>query len=145
MIDTYKTNIEDQKCNCGQADLMSAMFKKKVPCVHLYYLKMKFPKIDPPSLNIESPLLSEIFFEYKITPTERVETNSDYYTKMRLYAIKMIKRYSRQKKIEEITKFVENKLTFIETPTDFVLGYPVEVLETIDRGIIQFYKSKVST
>ena len=66
MIEQYSTDIDNKKCNCGQADLLSAILKVKLPCIHLYYLKMPFPKIDPPSLDLTILLTGSMVFEYRI-------------------------------------------------------------------------------
>ena len=60
---------------------------------------------------------------------------------MREYAVKIIKKYSHCKnKQNGVTLFVEEQLKFEETPSEFALGYPVEVFKVIDEGIVRFYK-----
>ena len=67
----------------------------------------------------------------------------NYYSYIRNYAVKIIKKYSHNKdKKNEISSYVQEELNFIEPPQEFALGYPVEVLKVINEGIRKFYVPK---
>ncbi|KAK8882561.1 hypothetical protein M9Y10_045203 [Tritrichomonas musculus] len=143
MIQHYQTSIDDQQCHCGEAILISSMLNRKIPCSHLAFLGMQFPIIEPPFIDTSVPITGEIFFEYEIANSIDVYTDSDYYSFVRNYAVKIIKKYSHNKnKKNEITSFVQEKLNFNDPPTQFALGYPVEVFKIIDEGIMKFYIPK---
>ena len=144
MIEQYEPDLENNKCKCGQAELFSAMINKKLPCIHLYYLEKKFPLVDPPSLNIVDSFYGEMTFEYHIQQSEKIETNSDYYDNIRVYVVKKIKRNSHSQEKDEIIAFVKKELPFNETPKEFVLGYPSEIFQVIDKGIVKFSINKTS-
>ena len=91
MIRSYKTDITSETCLCGESVLISSMLQIKLPCSHLYFLGMQFPKFDVPKLEIEYVTNGEVFVEYEIVKSQKVETNCDYYDKIRLYTLKIIK------------------------------------------------------
>ncbi len=138
MIVDYKTDINEKVCHCGQSNLMSSMMDIHLPCSHLYYLGEKFPSIVTPVIGFKNTFLGELVFEYNINTKHKIQINVDYYSRIRTYVYKMIKRYSKNNDKEKIKKFVNQKLPFDETPTKFVLGYPAEIFTVIDEGIRSF-------
>ena len=122
---------------------MSAMLGIKLPCSHLYFLKNEFPDITPPPLKITNSTNDAFIFEHKIKETQKVTINLDYFEKIRRHSYKMIKKYSHSKEKKAITDFVNENLSFEKEPSDFILGYPIEMFEVIDKGILKFYQGKI--
>lgn len=144
MIAHYDTNLDQQTCKCGESVLISKLLQNKIPCSHLIFLGMEFPKINPPDLDTTINLTGEIFFEYEIdSNSNEVELDLNYYSYIRNYAVKIIKKYSHNKdKKNEISSYAQEELNFIEPPQEFALGYPVEVFKVIYEGIKKFYVPK---
>ena len=142
-IQNYSTNPDTDECQCGEAKLMSAMLGHKLPCSHLYFLKKTFPDLHAPSLELVNSTNGELFFEHKITETKKITLDLDYFEKIRRHAYKMIKKYSHNQNKKEITNFVNEELKFDQAPTEFILGYPSEMFELIDKGIMKYYKEKI--
>lgn len=142
MIKDYETNLETHSCNCGESRLISSMMDTKIPCSHLFFLGDDFPKIEAPKINIHNCTNGELFYQYNINSTPRVQIDASYITKTRKYVCKVIKKYSRCKNKTQISTFVNQQLPFHETPKTFVLGYPSDVFRVIDEGIIKFYQDK---
>ena len=142
MIKYYETDAEKKTCNCGEASLISAMLEMPIPCSHLHYLKIEFPDILPPKVSLENKFNGELFYEYKLHKSKRIPIDQNYYTKIKKYAVNTIRRFSHNKNQKEISNFINNKLPFNQTPTTFVLGYPIELITAIDDGIVLFSNSK---
>lgn len=66
----------------------------------------------------------------------------DYQEKIRRHAYKIIKKYNRNPNKKTINDFVNENLSFQKEPSEFVLGYIIEVFEAIDKGISIYYKAK---
>lgn len=145
MINNYETNMNENSCNCGDSLLISSMIGVQLPCSHLHYLGIDFPKVTPPKISMINQTNGELIIEYDFKTSENVQTNSSYYTKMHKYVISTIKMYSHSKKANAIKKFVLDKLPFDKVPEKFVLGYPIEVFSAIDQGVLRFYKAKKIT
>ena len=143
MIQKYSTNLNTNECKCRESKLMSAMLGIKIPCSHLYFLKNEFPVIAPPPLKITNSTNGAIIFEHEIIETQKVTINLDYFEKIRRHSYKMIKKYSHNKEKKAIADFVNDKLSFEKEPSDFILGYPIEMFEVIDKGILKFYQGKI--
>ena len=141
-IQHYSTNLETNECQCGESKLMSAMLGINLPCSHLYFLKNEFPEVHAPPLQLINSTNGELFFEHDITETKKITLNLDYFEKIRRHAYKMIKKYSHNQNKKEITSFVNDNLKFDQTPSEFILGYPIEIFEVIDKGILKFFKEK---
>ena len=125
MIKHYETSFESQTCKYSESRLISQMMDTTIPCSHLYSLGVEFPKITPPKPVFHNITNGDLIYEYNINNSPQITINSDYLTKVRRYVYK---------------DFVNKKLQFEETPTEFVLGYPAEVFQIIDEGIISFYE-----
>lgn len=138
----YNTNFEQNSCDCGESTLMSAMLGIPLPCSHLYSKGKTFPNLQQPKLNMVNLFKSELFFEYTELPSKKIEVNADYYDRVRKYVYKTIKRYSHNQNKKKIQDFVNEKLPFVNEPTEFVLGYPVEIFSLIDEGISLFYHKR---
>lgn len=92
MIADYGTDINEKVCHCGQSILMSSMMDIHLPCSHLYHIGEKFPSIQTPELDLKNTFLGNLVFEYKINTKPKIQINVDYYSKIRSYVYKMIKR-----------------------------------------------------
>lgn len=137
----YQTDIDTQSCLCGESILISAMLGVNLPCSHLLFLGMDFPKLEPIKLNVNDIILDKLKFDYDIIDSHQIETNYDYFEKVRKYASKVIRRYSHHNKKEDVERYVLQKLPFTVIPIKFVLGYPIEIFQVINDGILQFSKS----
>lgn len=142
LIHDYETKIDDQTCKCGESILISSTLDAHIPCSHLYHLGDKFPDIDPPEITLKNTFQDHLVFEYDINTIAQVHIDMDYYTKIRNYAYRTIKRYSHSKSKNEINEFVQSRLKFDENPEKFILGNPAKVFSVIDEGIRFFYRAK---
>lgn len=142
MIKHYQTNLISQSCKCGESCLLSSMLRAKIPCSHLFFLGMPFPVIKPPKIELENKFQGEIFYEYKIFDSQKVQTNFDYYVRIRKIVVENIRKFTHYSEKKEIIEHVEKKLPFIKTPEVFVLNKPIEAITTIDEGILIFSQKK---
>ena len=83
------------------------MLKTKLPCSHLRHLGIEFPYIESPDISFDNAPECELIFEYDTNDLQFVQTNSDYFSSIRKYVSKIIKRYTHHKNKEEIMEFVE--------------------------------------
>lgn len=67
---------------------MYAMLCVHLPCSHLYSNRKTFPNLRPPKLNMVNWFKNELFFEYTVLPSLRIEVNADYYERVRKYVYK---------------------------------------------------------
>ena len=146
MVKYYKTNIDNCSCSCGETSIFSSMLDINLPCSHLHYLKVPFPDVKPPKIEIKNITNGVFIEEYVFESSCSIQLNLDYFSKIYEYAYQMIKHYSHRKKRTKLKlmPLLKKKLTFDQSPEKFALGYPVEVFEVIDEGISKFYKSKKS-
>lgn len=137
MIKQYHTNLINNTCDCGESCLLSSMFKKSIPCSHLFYMGVQFPDLSAPDLNLINSIKGELVVEYNFVKSEQINLNVDYYSNIKKHAVKIIQKYSHFKK-DKIIDYVDKKLTFDTEPNEFILGYPIEVFDVIDEGIRYF-------
>ena len=97
-IQYYQTNAEDEICFCGESVLMSSMLDVQIPCSHLHHLGMPFPEITPPIIDLTKSIDGYLLDEVIIVDSIPIEYNNDYYSKVREYVFKEIRRYSHCKK-----------------------------------------------
>ncbi|KAK8870992.1 hypothetical protein M9Y10_008905 [Tritrichomonas musculus] len=112
-IQKYNTDPVTENCECGESALFYAMLNI-LPCSHLYYRGVAFPKVNPASLKIENVVKGEVFFEYNIQDSIRTNAIPNYYSRAQ--------EYGHSKNLDEITLFVKEKLPFTETPIHFIFG-----------------------
>lgn len=91
---------------CGESDLISSMLEIDLPCSHLFYLGMQFPKIEPPQINLENITKGELFIEFNFVQSQSVLISNDYYNSIRKYVTKIIKRFTHYKLKDEIVEYV---------------------------------------
>ena len=143
MINHYQTDINTTSCLCGESILISSMLGVNLPCSHLFFLGMEFPKLEAPNLNLDDIDINtrKLIYKWDFVDSHKVETNDDYFQKVRQYTSKVIRRYSHHNKKEDVEQFVLQKLPFTDIPTSFILGYPKEIFSVIHEGILHFTKS----
>lgn len=141
MIDYYSIVHISGSCECGETNLLSSMLQISLPCSHLRFCGIDFPHIDVPEIYLTNESNQELLFEYDILNSELIQADHDYFSSIRKFVSRIIKRYSYCQKKEQIIKYVEDKLPFVEYPKKFVLGYPSEIFHVIDEGIKHFKKT----
>lgn len=126
--ENYQTTLE--KCECGETDLYSEMFRCDIPCVHRHFLGKEFPQMPEIELNLIKQF-NELILDIQEANYMRKNMEYDYVIDI---IVKTIKRYSHSKHTKEEIKqhVVENYNPEYKT---FVQGYPIEFFSTISNGI----------
>lgn len=141
MIVDYETDLSNESSNCVESVLISFMLGINMQYSHLFFQGMTFPKIEP-QINMENATKGELFIEFNFIQSQVVPISDNFYTSIRKYVTKIVKRYSHYKKKEEIAEYVEQKVPIREVPRRLVLGYPINIFPVIDDGIQYFLDQK---
>ena len=70
----------------------------------------------------------KLIFEYDTIESHEIQTDENYYEKVRHYVSKIIRRYSHHQKKDDLEQYVLQKLPFREEPKKFVLDYPLKLI-----------------
>ena len=133
-------NTTNETCECGETALTSRMFRLTIPCSHIYSKTKTFP--EPPNLklkltkNIEGLKLIKEIVDKTEPPAELTQGE-----KLKLKAVKTIRRFSHFKNEEVIGKDVSS----LEINDEFAGVYPTNYFRTVSDGIIKYSSMKKIT
>ena len=129
----YETT--EEKCQCGDSDLESALFRCNIPCCHRLEIVHEFPDL---SDQIELQLTSntdKITLEIDYRPRNIQVIEKTEHDRTVSAAVKNIRRYSHYKKKNEIKEYVEEHM---EDEEIYIFGRSISLFRVISNGIHHF-------
>ena len=105
----------------------------------MLYKGVQFHDIEAPNLMVSSATQCELIVEYNFLKLEKIIIDDDDYFLIRKYTSKMIQNIHILKR-KILLIILIKKFLFETEPLKFVLGYPIEVFDVFDKGIMNFQK-----